>query len=167
MTDAAFASFGQGGAAYATTTGFSHGWRKSFFSYGASVIAEKDGAMERDYAATSARRPDDLRDEYDIGTEAGERTARRVGPQKIESGVLPVVFDRRVASTFLSALSGAISGPAVARGVSFLREKLGEQVLRTASRSLMTRDGPGGMPPARSTARARATPNARSSKMAG
>lgn len=128
MTDAAFASFGQGGAAYATSTGFNHGWRKSLFSYGASVIAEKDGAMERDYAATSARRPSDLRAMDDVGTEAGERTARRVGPQKIESSVMPVVFHRRVASTFLSALSSAISGPAVARGVSFLRDKLGEPV---------------------------------------
>jgi len=128
MTDASFASFGQGAAAYATSTGFNRGWRKSIFSYGASVIAERDGAMERDYAATSARRPADLRTTDDIGTEAGERTARRVGPRKIESGSLPVVFDRRVAPTFLSALCGAISGPAVARGVSFLRDKLGEKV---------------------------------------
>lgn len=128
MTDSAFASFGQGAAAYATSTGFNQGWRKSVFSYGASVIAEKDGAMERDYSATSARRPADLRPTGEIGTEAGERTARRVGPRKIDSGTLPVVLDRRVASTFLSALCGAISGPAVARGVSFLREKMGEAV---------------------------------------
>lgn len=128
MTDAAFASFGQVGAAYATTTGFNRGWCKSMFSYGASVIAESDGAMERDYDATSARRPSDLRAPEAVGTEAGERTARRVGPRKIESGSVPVLFDRRVASTFLGALSGAVSGPAVARGVSFLRDKLGEQV---------------------------------------
>ncbi len=128
MTDAAFASFGQGAAAYATSTGFNRGWRKSTFSYGASVIAGADGAMERDYAATSARRPGDLRSTEAIGTEAGERTASRTGPRKIESGSLPVLFDRRVASTFLSALSGAVSGPAVARGVSFLRDHLGQQV---------------------------------------
>ncbi|WP_417467162.1 TldD/PmbA family protein [Maricaulis sp.] len=127
-TDAAFASFGQGAAAYATTTGFNRGWRKSMFSYGASVIAEHNGAMERDYAATAARRPADLRSTADIGTEAGERTARRVNPQKIDSGIQPVVFDRRVATTFLSALCGAISGPAVARGISFLRDKLGQPV---------------------------------------
>ncbi|WP_417498479.1 TldD/PmbA family protein [Maricaulis sp.] len=127
-TDAAFASFGQGAAAYATTTGFNRGWRKSMFSYGASVIAEHNGAMERDYAATAARRPGELRSTADIGTEAGERTARRVNPQKIASGIQPVVFDRRVATTFLSALCGAISGPAVARGISFLRDKLGQPV---------------------------------------
>ena len=127
-TDAAFASFGQGAAAYATTTGFNAGWRKSHFGWGVSVIAEKDGAMERDYDATSARRITDLRDTDVVGREAGERTARRVGPKKIASGVKPVVFDRRVATAFLSALTGAISGPSIARGVSFLREKMGEQI---------------------------------------
>jgi PmbA protein len=128
MTDTAFASYGQGAAAYATTTGFNSGWRKSQFGYGASVIAGKDGAMERDYAATSARRGADLKSPEEIGTEAGERTAQRVGPQKIKSGVMPVVFDRRVATAFLSAFCGAISGPSVARGVSFLRDKMGEKV---------------------------------------
>lgn len=128
MTDSAFASQGQGAAAHATSAGFNHGWRKSMFSYGASVIAEKDGAMERDYAATSARRPDMLRDLNEIGQEAGERTARRVGPQKMESGSYPVIFDRRIAATFLSAFAGAITGPAIARGVSFLRDKLDQAV---------------------------------------
>ncbi|WP_304075659.1 TldD/PmbA family protein [Maricaulis maris] len=127
-TDASFASSGQGAAAYATSTGFNAGWRKSVFGYGASVIAGEDGAMERDYAATSARRRADLRDRIEIGREAGERAARRVGPRKLQSGVLPVVFDRRVSTTFIGSLAGAASGPAVARGVSFLRDKLGERV---------------------------------------
>jgi len=128
MTESAFASQGQGGAAYATSTGFNHGWRKSVFSYGVSVIAERDGEMERDYAGTGARRPSDLRGMEEIGTEAGERVVKRLGATKLPSGVLPVVFDRKVATTFLGALCGAISGPAVARGVSFLREKLGEKI---------------------------------------
>jgi PmbA protein len=128
MTDTAFASYGQGAAAYATTTGFNSGWRKSQFGYGASVIAGQNGVMERDYAATSARRIADLKSTEEIGTEAGERTARRVGPKKLKSGVMPVVFDRRVATAFLSAFCGAVSGPAVARGVSFLRDKMGEQI---------------------------------------
>jgi PmbA protein len=128
MTDTAFASYGQGAAAYATTTGFNSGWRKSQFGYGASVIAGRDGAMERDYAATSARRIADLKTREETGTEAGERTARRVGPQKLKSGIMPVVFDRRVATAFLGAFAGAISGPSVARGVSFLRDRMGQPV---------------------------------------
>jgi PmbA protein len=128
MTESSFASTGTGGAAYATSTGFNKGWHKSIFSYGISVIAERDGAMERDYAATGARRPADLRSIEEIGVEAGEQVVRRLGPTKIPSATLPVVFDRKVATTFMGAMCGAISGPAVARGVSFLREKLGEQV---------------------------------------
>jgi PmbA protein len=128
MTDNAFASGGSGAAAHATSAGFAQSWRRSSFSLGTSVIAEKDGAMERDYAMSRARRPGDLRDVTEVGREAGERAARRVGPVKLDSGARPVVFDRRVASTFLGALAGAVSGPAVARGVSFLREKMGEKI---------------------------------------
>ena len=127
-TDQSFASTGSGGAGYANSNGFASGWVKSSFGYGASVIAEADGAMERDYAMTRARRVSDLRDPAEIGREAGERAAQRVGPKKLTSGPRPVVFDRRVASTFLSALCGAISGPAVARGVSFLRDRMGEKI---------------------------------------
>jgi PmbA protein len=131
MTESSFASTGSGGAAYATSTGFNKGWHKSIFSYGISVIAERDGAMERDYAASGARRPADLRSIEEIGIEAGEQVVRRLGPTKIPSATLPVVFDRKIATTFMGAMCGAISGPAVARGVSFLREKLGEQIFST------------------------------------
>jgi len=39
-----------------------------------------------------------------------------------------VVFDPRVAGSLLGHLIGAISGPSVARGTSFLRDKLGAQI---------------------------------------
>ena len=128
MTESAFASRGEGAVGVASSNGFSGSWRKSSCGYGISVIAAKDGAMERDYAMTSARRLADLRPIEEIGKEAGENTVARLGPQRLKSGNLPVIFDQRVSSTFLSALCGAISGPAVARGVSFLREKMGEPV---------------------------------------
>ena len=38
---------------------------------------------------------------------------------------MPVIFDKRISNALLSALLGAISGPSVARGVSFLKDKLG------------------------------------------
>lgn len=128
MTESAFASTGEGAVGAASSNGFSGAWRKSSCGYGVSVIAAQNGAMERDYAMTSARRVADLRDLTEVGVEAGERTVARLGPQRLKSGPRPVVFDRRVSTAFLSALCGAISGPAVARGVSFLRGKMGEQV---------------------------------------
>tara|TARA_R110002072_G_scaffold36252_1_gene106751 strand:- start:2123 stop:3484 length:1362 start_codon:yes stop_codon:yes gene_type:complete len=128
MTESAFASTGEGAVGACSSNGFSGAWRKSSCGYGISVIAARDGAMERDYAATSARRVQDLRGLGEIGVEAGERTVARLGPKRLKSGNLPVVFDRRVSTAFLSALCGAISGPAVARGVSFLRDKMNKPV---------------------------------------
>jgi PmbA protein len=44
----------------------------------------------------------------------------------------PVVFDPRVARGFISHLLGAISGPSIARGTSFLRDKLGQRIFPEA-----------------------------------
>jgi PmbA protein len=41
---------------------------------------------------------------------------------------VPVVFDPRVASGMVGHLLGAINGNAIARGTSFLKDKMGEQI---------------------------------------
>jgi len=48
------------------------------------------------------------------------------------TGKFPVVFDPRVSRSFLSHLLGAISGPSIARGTSFLKDKLGERIFPEA-----------------------------------
>ncbi|MEE2525344.1 TldD/PmbA family protein [Hyphobacterium sp. HN65] len=128
MTETAFASNGETASASVATNGVSHTARRSSHGYGVSVIAARDGVMERDYSMTSARRLADLRAHDEIGVEAGQRTIARLGAKQMASGIRPVLFDRRVSARFLGALEGAIAGPAIARGVSFLRDKLGEQV---------------------------------------
>jgi len=44
---------------------------------------------------------------------------------------VPVVFDPRVAGGLLGHLMGAITGPSIARGTSFLKDRLGEQIFAT------------------------------------
>src|SRR5262249_31426705 len=44
----------------------------------------------------------------------------------------PVVCDPRVARSFISHLLGAISGPSIARGTSFLKDKLGQRIFPEA-----------------------------------
>ena len=46
----------------------------------------------------------------DIGRLAGERAVRRLKPRKIESQAVPVIFDRRVASSLAGHLIGAVIG---------------------------------------------------------
>ncbi len=41
---------------------------------------------------------------------------------------MPILYDRRVAGSLLGHLLGAINGAAIARGTSFLKDKLGETV---------------------------------------
>jgi PmbA protein len=84
--------------------------------------------MERDYESWSERRRARMRKPEAIGKEAGVRAADRLGSRKIDSQTAAVIFENRLANRLLGAFVGAISGPAIARGVSFLKDKLGKPV---------------------------------------
>lgn len=105
-------------------------------SLGLSAVASRDGRMERDYESRTSRRREDRPGPAEIGRIAGERTVARLGPRKPDSGVASVIYDRRVSASLLSAFVGAISGPAVARGVSFLKDRLGQAVFAPGVRIL-------------------------------
>ncbi len=129
MTSGCGASAGVGGSAFVTSTGFERARLGSRCGLGVAAIArDANGAMERDYDSHAARRRSDLKTAQEIGLSAGERAVSRVGAEKLATGKMPVVFDKRVSTTFISSLLGAISGPAIARGTSFLRDKMGERL---------------------------------------
>ncbi len=93
-----------------------------------AVAADESGAMERDYDSWSVRRLEDRPPPAEIGKTAGERAVRRIGPRKIETQTAAVIYDRRVSASLIGPFLSAISGTSIARGVSFLKDKLGEQV---------------------------------------
>ncbi len=115
--------------ALATSTGFAGAYATTSYGVSASVVAGEGGAMQRDYAYHSARRRDRLTDPVTIGREAGERAAARVGPGRLASGPMTVVFDPRVGSSLIGHLVGAIGGSAITRRTSFLLEALGTRIL--------------------------------------
>ncbi len=57
-----------------------------------------------------------------------ERTLRRLGARQVKTAEVPVVFDPETAAELLGTLYGAISGGAVFRNATFLKDRLGEQV---------------------------------------
>lgn len=114
--------------AIATSHGFSGATRATGYSNSASVIAGEGASMQRDYAWHSARHLVDLEAAEDIGKRAGERAASRLNPVSVKPGVMPVLFDPRVATTLLGHFVGAISGAAIARQASFLLDALETQV---------------------------------------
>jgi len=114
--------------ALAASNGFSGGYAVSRHSMGVSVLAGEGLNMERDYEFASRTHGADLEDPAEIGRRAGARAVKRLGARKAATGRFPVVYDPRVSNGLLGHLAGAISGPAVARGTSFLKDKMGEAI---------------------------------------
>lgn len=118
--------------ALATSHGFSGSYNGSSFSVSVSAVAGEGTEMERDYDFSSTRHFSDLGSATSVGKKAGELAVARLNPRKMSSGVMPVVFDPRVANSLLGHFSGAISGTSVARGSSFLKDSLHAQVFGDA-----------------------------------
>jgi PmbA protein len=128
-SEGAEAAWGKSRVAMAASTGFANSYEVSSSTISASVLAGGSDGMERDYDYSSAVYAADLRSPEDIGRSAGERTVRRLGARKMPTGKLPVVFDPRVSGGLLGHLAGAINGGSIARGTSFLKDKMGQQIL--------------------------------------
>ena len=113
----------------AATNGFSGGYARSDIGLSCVAISGTGTGMERDYDYDSRIFQADLRDPEDIGRTAATRAVERAGSRRPKTGAYPVLFDERVASSLMGHLVQAINGQAIARGASFLRTALGEQIL--------------------------------------
>ncbi len=131
-TDGASASWSQGDWALVTSGGFEGGVTASSFGLSASAIAGEGSGMERGGEGRSTRHAGDLPPPDGIGAEAARRAVERLGARKIDSRHAAVIFENRQAGSLIGPFMGAIAGPAVARGVSFLKEKLGQAVFSPA-----------------------------------
>jgi len=122
------ASWSQGRWRLVTSGGFEGEHRGSASSLSASVIAGEGSGMERGGEGRTTRWLTDLPAPDAIGRMAGERAIKRIGAKKLKSQTATIIVENRIASSMLSAFVGAISGAAVARGVSFLKDSLGKPV---------------------------------------
>jgi PmbA protein len=122
------ASFDTSHFVYATSDGFEGAESGTSYSLGTQPIAERGDDMERDYEYRTRRFFNDLGSPEEIGRMAGERTARRLGARKIESTKASVIFENRLAGRIIGPLFSGINGASIARGTSFLKDKLGQRV---------------------------------------
>lgn len=127
-SEGADAAWSRTGMAMVTSNGFAGQHAVTRHSLSATVLAGSGLTMERDYDYSVAVHGRDLEDPALVGRRAGERTMQRLNPRKVETCKVPVLFNCRVAGSLLGHLSGAISGPAIARGTSFLKDMLGQPV---------------------------------------
>lgn len=127
--DAAGAGYSSSNVFLATSNGFSGGVAYTGRSTSAVAIAGTGTGMERDYDADTRIFQSDLRSPEEIGTQAGQRAVERLHPQKPKTGSYPIIFDERISSSLIGHLLAATNGAMIARGSSWAKDLLGEQIL--------------------------------------
>ncbi len=128
-SEGADASWARTGIALAASNGFAATYERSRCSISVAVLAGEGTAMERDYDSFSTIHTEDLPKPESLGRAAGEKAVRRLNPRKAQSARLPVVYDPRVARGVLSHLASAINGASVARGTTFLKDRMEKAIM--------------------------------------
>ena len=121
-------STNRGSRAYGNSHGFIGSHTRTSHNITCVVLAEANGAMERDYHYTSSRVPGQLEDAASVGLRAAEKTLQRLNARKIKTTTAPVLFIPELARGFIGHAIGAISGGAQYRRSSFLLDAIGEKV---------------------------------------
>jgi PmbA protein len=131
-SEGAEAGWGQSRICLAASNGFAASYASSRHSLAVAVVAGEGTDMERDYEFSSTVYAGDLKGAEEVGREAGERAVKRLGARKVETAPVPVIYEPRVSSSLLRHLSAAINGISVARGTSFLKDKMAKAVFADA-----------------------------------
>ena len=129
QVQSASAGYGRRSVHLAATNGFSGGYERTDRAISCVAITGEGTQMERDWCGESRTFQADLPSPEEVGRLAGERAVARAGARKPATGAFPVVYDERVAASLIGHLIAAINGTAIARGASWAREMLHEQVL--------------------------------------
>lgn len=129
QSDGASAGRSESHIFFVNSNGFHGDYKKTYSYISLVLLAESNGRMERDYSGDSAIYTSDLRDTSDIGQEAAKRVLQRLDARKVKSGEFPVVFDKRISGQLVNEFANAVSGGAVAKEMSFLKDSFGTQVM--------------------------------------
>lgn len=132
QVSSADAGYGAREVHLAASNGFSAGYARTDRALSCVAIAGTGTGMERDYDGDSRIFQADLRSAEEIGHRAGERAVAALGARKPPTGAYPVVYDERVAGSLIGHLLAAVNGSSIARGSSWLRDNLGDQILPAA-----------------------------------
>ena len=127
-SECASAGWGKSTTTIVASNGFSGTTCRTGHSINACVLAGEGTGMQRDYEAAARVFAADLPAPSWIGRRAGERAVRHVGSRKMPTSRVPVFFDSRISGGFIGMMIGAISGAAIARGTSFLKDKLEQKI---------------------------------------
>ena len=117
----------------ANSDGFLNGHKSSNFSASCVTVAkDESNNMERDYEFTNTCHLVDMMKATEIGKIASKKTIEKLNPQKIESEKISIIFDKRISKGILNVLASAISSSSIARGTSFLKDKINQKIFASS-----------------------------------
>lgn len=111
-------------SAYGNSHGFIAVERASRHAVSCTAIARDEAGMQREIAFSQARAADDLDRPPAVGALAAERALARLGARTPPTTTAPVLFTPRVARSLWGHLIAAISGDALYRNASFLKDRI-------------------------------------------
>lgn len=107
-----------------SSNGFEGQYERTNGSFYIQPVAGQKDQMQVDYDYSSAVCFDDLKDPETLGKKAAQKTIAKLNPKKTKTGTYPVVYDKEISASLLGLFMQAISGPNIAKGVSFLKNHL-------------------------------------------
>ncbi|HTM46002.1 MAG TPA: TldD/PmbA family protein [Polyangiaceae bacterium] len=129
LSEGATVSRVTGGSVLVLADGFVGTQLGSYISIVVSPVVEDQGGKRRRGHYWAARRHlADLEPGEEVGREAARRTLRQLGPRKIDSCEIPIVFDPDTARSVIGSFAGCLLGGAIWRRSSYLAEREGSQV---------------------------------------
>ncbi len=118
-----------GASAFATSGGFSGGYRGTYQSLVVEPVCDDEGGKKRNgYHFTAARFLSALEAPEHVGREAARKTVAKLGSRKLSTRDAMVVFDPDAGRAILRLLVSCVTGTAFYKKSSYLIGKEGAQV---------------------------------------
>ncbi|MEN8251230.1 MAG: TldD/PmbA family protein [Bacteroidota bacterium] len=118
---------GMSNSVLVTSNGFEGDTARTYYGLNAAVSVDGGDARPESYWGESAIFFQNLEKEG-IGETALKRGLNKVGQEKIESAIMPMIIENRLARRCLGPLVSALNGSAIQQKNSFLINKLGEKI---------------------------------------
>jgi PmbA protein len=110
------------------SNGFVGEYEQTYCGLGVGLQAGDTDNRVEDSWSSSKRHFKDLERPEEIARKAVERTVRQLGPRKIRTQNVPVIFEPTQSAWLVGFLFGCITGTAVYQKATFLAGKLGERI---------------------------------------
>ncbi|WP_428267791.1 TldD/PmbA family protein [Haliangium sp.] len=118
-----------GATAFASSGGFTGGYRGTYASFYVEPICDDEDHKKRNgYWWSAGRFLDMLDDPAAVGIKAAERTVATLGPRKVETCEVPVIFEPEVARAFVGMVFSVSNGSSMYRKSTYLLDREGTRV---------------------------------------